>query len=324
VERRSFITLLGGAAAWPIAAGAQQSGKLPTIGLLGASTPSNWTHWTAAFVRRLSELGWVEGRTVSIEYRWAEGRSERYGDIAAELVRLGVDVILTVGGAVPATMRATSTIPIVFAIGVDPVGSGLVASLGRPGGNVTGLSIQTADLAGKRIELIREISPNLRRFAIFANVDYSGTVIEIREAQAAARVLGLDVDVVEVRRGDDVPAAFAALDSAVQALYTCPEPVMNANHAHINELALRARLPTFHPFRDYLSAGGFMSYGANNTEMFRRAGDYVDKILRGTKVSDLPVEQPTRFELVINLKTAKALGLTVPSSLLVRADEVIE
>ena len=325
MRRREFMTLVGGAvAAWPLAARAQQQRKLPTIGFLGASTSSNWSHWTTAFVQRLRELGWIEGRTVAIEYRWAEGRSDRFTEIAAEFVRLKVDVILTVGSAAAVARQATSTIPIVFALAADPVGSGLVASLARPGGNLTGLSLQSSDLAGKRIELLREVLPGLRRLAIIANVDSSSSVLESAEARAAARKLGLDADVLEIRRAEDIGPAFGPLESGVQALYVCPDPLVNANHARINTLALGARLPTIHPFRDYLGAGGFMSYGANNADLFRRAGDYVDKILRGAKPGDLPVEQPTKFDLVINLTTAKALGLKIPESFLLRADEVIE
>jgi putative ABC transport system substrate-binding protein len=275
-------------------------------------------------VQRLHELGWIEGRTVAIEYRWAEGHSKRFAEIAAEFVQLKVDVIVTVGGAVPAVKEATATIPIVFAIAVDPVGSGLVASLARPGGNVTGLSTQTADLAGKRIALLRDVLPGLRRLAIIGNTSYSGAMLEIGEAQAAARKLGLDVDVLEIRRAEDIVPAFRTLKNGVQALYVCPDPLVNANHARINTLALGARLPTIHPFRDYLGAGGFMSYGAKNEDLFRLAGDMVDKILKGAKPADLPVEQPTTFELVINMTTAKALGLAIPESFLLRADEVIE
>ena len=325
LKRREFITLLcGAAAAWPLAARAQQLAKLPTIGFLGASTSSNWSHWTAAFVQRLRELGWIEGRTVAIEYRWAEGRSERFTEIAAEFARLKVDVILSVGSAAAVAKQATSTIPIVFALAADPVGSGLVASLARPGGNLTGLSILSSELAGKRIELLREVLPGLRRLAIIGNVGSVSSVLEIAEAQAAARKLGLDVDVLEIRRAEDIAPALDTLRSGVQALYVCPDPLVNANHARINTLALGARLPTIHPFRDYLGAGGFMSYGANNADLYRRAGDYVDKILRGAKPDDLPVEQPTKFDLVINLTTAKALGLKIPESFLLRADEVIE
>ena len=326
MKRRQFITLLGGAAAaWPLAAGAQQqSAKLPTIGVLGVSTPSNWTLWVAAFVQRLRELGWIEGRTIAIEYRWAEGRSERFTEIAAEFVRLKVDVILTVGAAAAAVAQVTSTIPIVFAIAVDPVGTGLVGSLSRPGGNVTGLSTQTTELASKRIEILREAFPDLRRLAIIANVGYPGSVLEIAEVQAVARKVGLDIDVLEIRRAEDVVPAFGTRKSGAQALYVCPDALVNANHARINTLALGARLPTIHPFRDYLGTGGLMSYGAINADLFRRSGDYVNKILRGAKPGDLPVEQPTKFELVINLTAAKALGVDIPPSLLARADEVIE
>jgi putative ABC transport system substrate-binding protein len=322
IGRREFITLLGGTLALPFDARAQQQGRLPTIGFLGASTASNWTHWTAAFVNRLRELGWIEGRTIAIEYRWAEGRTENFTGIANEFVRLKVDVILTVGNAANAAQQVTKTIPIVAAIATDPVGTGMVASLAKPGGNLTGLSIQSADTAGKRIEIFREFLPGLRRLAIIGNVDYAAA--HIAEAQAAAHKIGLDADVLAIRRAEDIAPAFETLNSGVQALYVCPDPLVNANHARINTLALGARLPTIHPFRDYLGTGGFMSYGANNTELFRRAGDYVDKILRGAKPSDLPVEQPTKFDLIINLVTAKALGLTVPSTLLARADEVIE
>jgi len=325
MRRRNFITLLGGAAAaWPLAARAQQPGKLPSIGFLGASTSSNWSHWTAAFVQRLRELGWIEGRTIAIEYRWAEGRTDRYAELAAEFVRLKVDVILTVGTVAAATKQLTSTIPIVFALAGDPLGSGLAVSLARPGGNTTGLSLQSSDLAGKRLELLREVLPDLRRLAIIANFDSSSAVLEMAEAQAAAGKLGLDVDVLEIRRAEEIVPAFGRLKNGVQALYLCPDPLVNANHARINALALSAQLPTINPFRDYLEAGGFMSYGANNADLFRRAGDYVDKILRGAKPGDLPVEQPTKFDLVINLTTAKALGLTIPESFLLRVDEVIE
>jgi len=324
MRRRAFITLLGGAGAWPLAAWAQQPGKLPTIGFFGVSTPLNWNPWTAAFVQRLRELGWIEGRTVAIEYRWAEGRHERYSEIATEFVRLKVDVILTAGGAVPAAKQATSTIPIVFAIAVDPVGSGLVASLARPGGNVTGSSGQSVDVASKRIQILHELLPDLQRMAIIGNVDYDAAVREIGEVQAAAAKLGLNVDVLKIRHARDVVPAFETLKSGTQALYVCPDALVNANHARINTLALGSRLATMHGVRDYLGAGGLMSYGASTTDLFRRAGDLVDKILKGAKPADLPVEQPTKFDFVINITTAKALGLEIPPMLLARADEVIE
>jgi len=324
MRRREFITALGGAAAWPLAARAQQGKTLPTIGFLGASTSSNWNHWTTAFVRRLGELGWIEGRTVAIDYRWAEGHSERLAEIAAEFVRLKVDVIVTVGSGALAAKQVTSAIPIVFAAATDPLGGGLVASLARPGGNATGLSMQASDAVGKRLELLRELLPDLRRFAIIGNVDYPATVHEIAEVRAAARTLGLDVDVLEIRRAEDIAGTFPALKSGSQALYVCADPLVNANHARINTLALGARLPTIHPIRDFLEAGGFMSYGPSAVHLFRRAAEYVDKILHGARPSELPVEQPTKFDLVFNLTTATALDIAVPSSLLARADEVIE
>ena len=325
MRRREFITLLGGAAvAWPLAARAQQPGKLPTIGFLGAATPAATSQWTAAFMQRLRELGWSEGRTIAIEYRWAEGRGERFAEIAAEFVRLNVDVIVTVGGAVLAAKQATSLIPIVFAAAADPVGSGLVASLARPGGNVTGLSSQFTDLAGKRLELLREMVPSLRRLAIMANAGYPAAVLEMAEVQATTRTLGLDVVTLELRRAEDIAPAFEALKGRAEALYVCAESLVTTNRVRINTLALAARLPTMHSIREYVEAGGLMSYGPNFPDLWRRAGDLVDKILRGAKPADIPVEQPTKFDLIINLTTAKALGLDVPPTLLARADEVIE
>ena len=315
LKRREFITLVGGAAAWPLTARAQQPG-MPVIGWLGGGTAASQRAWVDAFVRRLGELGWIEGRTVVIDYRWAEGRTERYAEIAAEFVRLKVDVIVTVGGAVAAAKQATATIPIVFAAAGDPVGSGMVASLGQPGGNVTGLSAQSTDLAGKRVEILREIFPDVRRLAIIGNVEYSATVLEMGEAQAAARTLGLEVVRSEIRRAEDIAPAFEALKGVAQALYVCPDATINANHARIYTLALGARLPTMHGLREYVEAGGLMSYGPNTPDLYRRAADYVDKILRGAKPADLPVEQPTKFDLVINLVTARALGIEVPATLL--------
>jgi putative ABC transport system substrate-binding protein len=326
VRRREFITLLGGAAAaaWPLAARAQQPGRLPTIGFLGAATASAWSQWAGAFAQRLDELGWIGGRTVAIDYRWAEGRSERFADIAAEFVRLKVDVIVTGGGAVPAAKRATSLIPIVFAVANDPLGIGLVSSLARPGGNVTGLSLQAPDLAGKRVGLLREVVPSLRRLAIIANIGNPGAVLEMGEVRAAARTLGLDATAVEIQRVEDIAPAFDALQGHADALYICSDALMAGNFGRINTLALGLRLPTTQGSREYLEAGGLISYGPNIADLFRRAGDYVDKILRGAKPADLPVEQPTKFDLIINLTTAKALGLTIPESFLLRADEVIE
>ena len=324
-SRREFITLIGGAAAvWPLSARAQQSGKLPIIGLLGASTRLGWRDWVAAFLTRLSELGWIDGRTIAIEYRWAEGRNERYTEIAREFVRLKVDVIVTVGGAVAAAKQVTSVIPIVFAVANDPVGGGLVASLARPGGNATGLSNQSDELAGKQVELLREVVPGIGRLAILTNVDYRAAVLQKDDVQTAARTLGLNVITLEIRRADDIVKGFEMLKGQVDALYVCSDPLVNANRISIHTLGRAARLPTMSGVLEYVEAGGFMSYGPNFPSLWRRSADYVDRILRGDKPDDLPVQQPTKFELAINLKTAKALGLTVPPGLLVAADEVIE
>jgi putative tryptophan/tyrosine transport system substrate-binding protein len=325
IVRREFITLLGGAAAWPLAASAQQPGKLPTIGYLGSATPASQGQWVAAFVQRLRELGWIEHRSIAIEYRWAEGRTERGAEIAAEFVRRKVDVIVTssTAGAV-AAMQATSVIPIVFAAAGDPVGTGLVGSLARPGGNVTGLSIQQTDVAAKKLELLREVVPSLGRLAILGNVVAPSVVLDMREVQATARTLGLEVITLEIRRGEDIVPAFEALNQRAEALYVVIDPLVNIHRVRINTLALAARLPTMHTFREGVEAGGLMSYGANFPDLFRRAADFVDKILRGAKPGDIPVEQPTKFDLVVNLTTAKALGLDVPPTLLARADEVIE
>jgi putative tryptophan/tyrosine transport system substrate-binding protein len=321
MRRREFITLIGGAAvSWPLAA---RAGKLPTIGFLGADALA-FIPWTPAFVQRLGERGWIDGHTVAIEYRWSEGHSERAAEIAAEFVRLKVDVIVTYGAAVPIVKQATTVIPIVFTIANDPVGGGLVASLARPGGNITGLSMQSTDLAGKRFALLREVVPGLRRLAIMVQVGSPQAVLEMSEVQAAARALGLEVAPLEIQRAEDIAAASAALTAKADALYVVADALFAANRTRIITLALGARLPTTLPTRDYVQAGGLMSYGANYPALFRRDAEIVDKILRGTKPADIPIEQPVKFDLVINLKTAKVLGLTVPQTLLATADEVIE
>jgi putative tryptophan/tyrosine transport system substrate-binding protein len=330
MRRRAFISLLGSAAAatsfvWPLAARAQPAGKRPTIGYIGGGSPTSQRAWIEAFVQRLRELGWIEGRTVAIEIRWGEARPERYAEIAAELVRLKVDVILAGGTeAAVAAKQATSVIPIVFATAGDPVGSKLVASLARPGGNATGLSNLGTDLAAKRLELLREVFPGLRRLAVMANADYSGGVTERDEIDAAARTLGLEIVPLPIRRVEDIAPAFEGLKGRAEALYTTGDPLVNAQRLRINTFALAMRLPTMFTQREYLEAGGLMSYGANFKDLNRRAAELVDKILRGAKPADIPVEQPTKFDLIINLITARALGLTVPPTLLTRADEVIE
>jgi len=325
MKRRDFITLLGGAAAWPLAAGAQQTAKPPTIGLMVPSTPLIESQRVAAFLQRLRQLGWIENRNVAIEYRWAEGRSERFVEIATEFVQLKVDIIVaSTTLAVIAAKQATAIIPIVIATANDPVGTGLVASLARPGGNVTGLSNQMADTAAKRLELVQEVVPGLRRLAILGNVGNPGAVLEMGEVQAAARTLALEVVTLEIRRAEDIGPAFEGAKGRADALYVAADPLANSNRVRINTLALAARLPTMQGVREYVEAGGLMSYGPNIADGYRRAADYVDKILRGAKPGDIPVEQPTKFDLVLNLTTAKALGLDVPPTLLARADEVIE
>jgi putative ABC transport system substrate-binding protein len=324
MRRREFITLLG-AAAWPAAARAQQPHKTPTVGFLGATTPAASGQWIAAFAQRLRELGWIERRNVAIEYHFAEGRNERMAEIAAEFVRARADAIVAQGTQAALTAKnATAAIPIVFVLPGDPVGSGLVASLARPGGNVTGLSSQTSDLGGKRLDLMREIVPGLRRLAMMGNAGNPANVSDMDEFQTAAKASGLDAITFEIRRTEDITAAFAAFKGKIDALYVAPDALLNINRMRVNTLALAARLPTMYGARENVEAAGLISYGPSFTDLFRRAGDYVDKILRGTKPADLPVEQPIKFELVINLITAMALGLTVPPTLLARADEVIE
>jgi putative ABC transport system substrate-binding protein len=323
MNRRELILSIGGLISAPIAARAQQSPKLPTIGFLGPNTSSLDSNRVGVFVQRLRELGWIEGRNVAIEYRWAGGRIEHLGEFAAEFVRLKVDVIVTSGTPpVLATKQATSVIPIVFAAVGDPVGNGLVASLARPGGNVTGSSIQATDLAGKRVGLLREVVPELHSLVIMANSDAPPAMVEMREAQATARVLGLEVVTSEIRHPEDIAPAFETLKGRAEGLYVCNDPLVTTNRTRIAALALGVRLATM--FNVHVEAGGLMSYGPNFLTLYRRAGDFVDKILHGAKPADIPVEQPTKFDLIFNLKTAEALGLTIPQSILLLADEVIE
>jgi len=324
MRRRTFIEGIAVlAAAWPLAARAQQPGKLPTIGFLGTEA-SVWSPYTAAFVQRLRELGWIEGRTIAIEYRWSEGRPERNAEIAAEFVRMKVDVIVTNAFAASTVKQATSVIPIVFPLGIDPVGSDLIKSLAQPGGNVTGVTTLQSDLAGKRLELLREVLPRLRRLAIMGNVGFPQGVLEMGKVQAEARTLGLEVTPLEIRRVEDIAPAFESLKAQADALYVVGDALVNANRTRIMTFSLSARLPTIFNDRSFVQAGGLMSYGPNFSDLFRRTAELVDKVLRGTKPGDIPVEQPSRFELVINLTTAKALGLTMPEAFLLRADEVIE
>ena len=326
MRRREFIAVLGGAmGVWSVVARAQLAGKPPTIGFLGSSTPSAMSGWTAAFVQRLRELGWIEGRTVAIEYRWGEGRNERYAEIAEEFVRLKVDVIVTYGTPPSkAAKQATAVIPIVFAAAADPVGSGLVSSLARPGGNITGLSLQQSDIVGKKLELLREVVTGLRRLALLGNVGNASSMLEVGEVRTAAGTLGIEIVPVDIKRAEDIAPAFDAFGGSAEALYVSTDPLIFTNISRINTLAVGARLPTIYNGKEYIESGGLMSYGPNYPDLFRRAADFVDKILRGAKPGAFPVEQPTKFDFAINLTTAKAIGLTIPPSLLARADEVIE
>jgi putative ABC transport system substrate-binding protein len=276
-------------------------------------------------VQRLRELGWVEGRTVTIERRFADGSIDRAMEIAAEFVRQKVDIIVSHGDAqVAAAKRATAVIPIVFAAMGDPIGFGLVASFARPGGNVTGLSLMLPDTAGKRLELLRELIPNLRRLAIIANVTNSSVVRERGAVESAAHTLGLEIITSEIRSAENIAAAVDQIGGRAEALYVCLDPLVTSIAARLNGLALAARLPVVWSLRDFSEGGGLISYGPDYPDMYRRSAELVDKILRGAKPADIPVEQPTKFNLVVNLNTAKALGLTIPESFLLRADEVIE
>jgi putative ABC transport system substrate-binding protein len=325
MRRREFITLLGGVAAtWPVGARAHQPRKLPTIGFLGVGSSSTQLSWFTAFAQSLHEVGWIDGRNVAIVLRWAEGRSERFADIAAEFVALKVNVIVTGGGALPAVMQATSVIPIVFSRANDPVGSGYVASLAKPGGNMTGLSAQSTDLIGKRLEILREVIPALRRVAIIGDGGNRSVRLEMDELQRTARTLGIEVTAFEIGRDEDIAPTFEGFKGKADAVYVTSTPLLTTNRNRVNTLALGARLPTVYGYRDAVEAGGLMSYGPDFSDTYRRSADYVDKILRGAQPADIPVQQPTKFNLVINLATARALGLQLPNKLIALADEVIE
>jgi putative tryptophan/tyrosine transport system substrate-binding protein len=324
VRRREFIAGLGSVTAWPVAARAQQAGKLPIIGLIGLANDAQSGRYAAAFSQRLRELGWLEGRTVEIQYRWTNGDVERAAEFAAEFVPLKVNVIVTSGNEDSLVVkRVTSTIPIVFAIAGDPVGTGLVASLARPGGNVTGLSNQLTDAAGKRVQLLYQIVPGLRRLAIMANVNPLSD-LERAQAEEAAKKLGLDTTILEIRQREDIPRGFETIKDRADALYVANSGFLAANRLRIIISALSARLPTVFGSRGWVDSGGLISYGSDFAARYRRTADLVDKILRGTKPADIPVEQPTKLDLVVNLITAKTLGLTIPETLLATADEVIQ
>ena len=326
IGRRQFISALGGTAlAWPLAARAQQPGKLRTVGYLGSGTATVQSQFALAFAQRMRELGWIEGKTLAIEYRWGEGRNDRFDSYATEFVKLGVDAIVTSASApVLAAKRATATIPIVFAATSDPVGAGLVESFNRPGGNITGVSAQSADTPGREIEFLRQLVPGLRRLAIIANAASPGSMFEMKSAEMAAHALSLEAETFALRGPDEITPAFDKIAGHADGIYAVPDPLISTIRPQLIAMALRARLPSTFGSRDYVEAGGLMSYGANITDSFRHAADFVDKILHGAKPADLPVEQPTKFEFVINRKTATNLGLTVPPNLVALADEVVE
>jgi putative tryptophan/tyrosine transport system substrate-binding protein len=324
MERREFIRgLCSGIAARPLAAYAQQLDQPRRIGVLGADT-TVWKPWMAAFIARLRDLGWIVGENIAIEYRWAEGRSRRVSEIAAEFLRQDVDVIVTYGSAVPILKQATTTIPIVFAVAFDPVRDGLVQSLAHPGGNVTGMSIQQLDLVGKRLELLRAAIPQLHRLAILADAGYAEPMLEADRVKSTAQALGLEAARLGIWGSQDITPALEALKGKADALYVVSDALIAANRTRIIRLALDEHLPTVLSYDDYVEAGGLMSYGPNYADMFRRAADMVDKILHGTKPGDIPIDQPTKFDFAINIKTATALGLVIPATLLATADKVIE
>jgi putative ABC transport system substrate-binding protein len=327
MERRTFMAMLtGGLLAAPLAAEAQAPAKVPRIGFLFGPTPAVSAPYLEAFRQGLRELGYVEGQNIAIEYRWAEGKYERLPALAAELVRLKVDVIVTSAPPVPlAAKQATSTIPIVFTTAIDPVAQGLVVSLARPGGNITGLASIGQEVVGKHLELLKEVAPKVSQVAVLQNPSTPLHTQILRQAEDAARALEVHLHVLQARTPAEIDAAFTAMRSQrAGGVLVLRDAFFFAQRTQIVALAAKSRLPAVYGFREEAEAGGLMAYGASLHQMWRRAATYVDKILKGAKPADLPVEQPTKFELVINLKTAKALGLTIPPSLLLRADEVIQ
>jgi len=327
MRRREFICLVGGTVTWPLAVHAQQSAK-PVIGFLSISSPGPHTPFVAAFNKGLREVGFVEGQNLAIEYRWAEGQFDRLTVLAADLIRRKVDVIAAVSGdvSIRAVMIANSAIPVVFITGSDPVESGLVASLGRPGGNITGFSMISNDLMSKRFELLSELVPQIRVVSLLVNPNYHGaTEGTIPLVQRAASAKGMQLHIARASKEDDFEPAFASLvQQKVDALVVGTDPFFTSRREQIVALASRYAVPAIYEWQEFAEAGGLVSYGTSLTSLYREVGTYVGKVLKGTKPADLPIQQPTNFELVINLKAAKALGLTVPPTLLAAADKVIE
>ena len=324
MRRREVVALLSQAAAFlPLTARSQQVNRLPTIGFLGPDRQS-WSSWIAAFENGLRRLGWIQGRTITIEYRWSQGSPERVAEIAREFVQQKVDVIVTYGGAVALVKGATTSIPIVFAIAADALGSGIVTNLAHPGGNITGFSGQRAEDAPKRLELFHEAVPKMRRLAVLFDADYRATVLEKDVVQATAEKLDLKSTPYGIRRNEDIAPVFEALKGESDGLYIAQNALIDANKEQLLDSALKARLPTISSSKPWPESGCLMSYGPKFESMLGRAAGTVDKILRGAQPGDLPVEQPIEFELVINLKTAKALGAMIPDRLLTIADELIE
>ena len=328
LTRRVFLgSLAGGLLAAPLATEAQQAGKIAKIGFLVPSTPAASAHFLEAFRQGLRELGHVERKTFVLELRYGEGRPDRLPDLARELVRLKVDVMVTsTDVAIAAARQQTRTLPIVMATSTDPLGTGFVASLAHPGGNLTGLSTMSPELTGKRLALLKEVVPKLSLVAFLWNPEVRGAVLDYNQTEGAARALGLQLQSVEAARAEDLDRAFSAITEqrAHGLIVPSPNPVTFVNRGRIVSFVQRNRLPSMYAVREYVDDGGLMSYGPSTADLYRRAATFVNKILQGAKPADLPVEQPTKFELVINVKTAKALGLTIPPSLLARADEVIQ
>jgi putative ABC transport system substrate-binding protein len=327
MKRREFITLLGGAGVWPLAADAQQQLAIPVIGYLDAGAPETSARFVAAFRKGLSETGYAEGRNVAIEYRWAYNNYDRLPELASDLVRRPVTVIAATGGVATAlaAKAATGTVPIVFGFGGDPVQSGLVASLSRPGSNATGVVTMNVELAAKRLGLLHELVPRATRFAVFINPNNPMTTSATREALAASASPGWQIEFLNVTSNADLNTAFASVvQMHADALLLPPENIFVIRRVQLLTLAARYAVPIIYPSREFAEAGGLMSYGSSYTDMHRQAGVYVGRILKGDKPAELPVMQPTKFELVINLQTAQALGIDVPSTLIARADEVIE